>query len=106
MKKEICENQILRSQMLYFDIPDKQVVFKGARVPGSTQMPPMEIKDVEPAVKVYENAPFGEFSILKIPEFTMSQKTKMVNGEWTKTDALAYRQEMFDSLKTDFNVFL
>lgn len=55
MKKEICENQILRSQMLYFDIPDKQVVFKGARVPGSTQMPPMEIKDVEPAVKVYEN---------------------------------------------------
>ena len=26
--------------------------------------------------------------------------------EWTKTDALAYRQEMFDSLKTDFNVSL
>ena len=26
--------------------------------------------------------------------------------EWTKTDALAYRQEMFDSLKNDFNVSL
>ena len=26
--------------------------------------------------------------------------------EWTMTDALAYRQEMFDSLKTDFNVSL
>ena len=55
MKKEICDNQILRSQMLYFDIPDKQIVFKGERIPGSTKMPPMEVADVEPAVKVYEN---------------------------------------------------
>lgn len=55
------------------------------------------IKTKIKSVKVYENAPFGEFSILKIPEFTMSQKTKMVNGEWTKTDEL-------EPILTDYEV--
>ena len=55
------------------------------------------IKTKIKSVKVYENAPFGEFSILKIPEFTMSPKTKMVNGEWTKTDEL-------EPILTDYEV--
>jgi len=64
MKKEILENQILRSQMLFFDPPEKRVVFKGPFPTGqggrrrpmfSGEMPPMEVVDVDPNVKVLEN---------------------------------------------------
>lgn len=56
-----------------------------------------DIKTRIKSVKIYENTPFGEYSILKVKEFTMSQKTKMVNGEWTKTDEL-------EPILTDYEV--
>lgn len=57
------ENQILSSQMVHFDPAVKQTVFKGPRPamgrgrPGSgnVTMPPMEIVDVEPVIKVLDN---------------------------------------------------
>jgi enterochelin esterase-like enzyme len=65
MKKEICENQVLQSQTLLFDPPEKLVVFKepfppadsngSGHSPFSGKMPPMELADAEPCVKVYEN---------------------------------------------------
>lgn len=64
MKKEICENQVLRSQMLFFDPPEKRAVFKGPLPTGtnerrrsmlSGEMPPMEIVDADPNVQVFEN---------------------------------------------------
>jgi len=47
-----------------------------------------DVKTKIKSVKVYEGAPFGLYSILKVKEFTMSPKTKMINGEWVKTDEL------------------
>ena len=38
------------------------------------------------SVKIYENNPFGLYSILKVTEFTMSPKMKNVNGEWIKSE--------------------
>lgn len=66
MKKEICENQILRSQMLFFDPPAKRVVFrtpppvtkaaeKPEDKPSPFKAPPVDIVDVEPAAKVLPN---------------------------------------------------
>ncbi|MGB4465243.1 MAG: alpha/beta hydrolase-fold protein [Eubacteriales bacterium] len=70
IKKEICENQVLRSQMLIFDTPIKRAVFKtppqaqgqGPRPEQRRRgplfgghMPPMEVVPVEPNIKVYEN---------------------------------------------------
>ena len=37
-------------------------------------------------VKVFENNPFGLYSILKIPQFTVKPKKKCVNGEWIDSD--------------------
>ena len=47
-----------------------------------------DIKTRIKSVKVYENAPFGLYSILRIKEFTMSPKTKNVNGEWVPSEEL------------------
>lgn len=65
MKKEICENQALRSQMLLFNPPERRIEFKGPfpamtddaenHSPFSGEMPPMELVDAEPGVKVLEN---------------------------------------------------
>lgn len=61
MSKELYDNQILASQMLHFDPQVKQTVFVGPRgTPGrrngfSGGMPPMEIRDVEPVIKVLDN---------------------------------------------------
>ncbi len=58
MKKEILENQILTSQMLYFDKPLKEVVFTGPRPtprPGSHEMPPMALRDAIKPVELLEN---------------------------------------------------
>ena len=63
MKKEILENQILRSQMLFFDPPETRVVFRTAptteaapkdssEMPSPYKMPPADILDIEPAVTV------------------------------------------------------
>jgi enterochelin esterase-like enzyme len=66
MKKEIRENQVLRAQMLFFDPPDKRVVFKTPptpevaptdekNMPSPFKAPPVDIVDIEPAAKVLEN---------------------------------------------------
>jgi enterochelin esterase-like enzyme len=65
MKKETLSNQVLTTQLLIFDPPEKKAVFKGpppkregldAKNMGfSSLMPKMELADVEPAVKVLEN---------------------------------------------------
>ena len=47
-----------------------------------------DVKTRIKSVKVYENAPFGKYSILKVQNFTMSPKVKNVNGEWVKTEEL------------------
>ena len=46
-------------------------------------------QDIKTRIKkgtVFKNQPFGEYSILKIPEFKESFKHKMINGVWTRTD--------------------
>ena len=45
-----------------------------------------DVKTKIKSVKVYEGAPFGLYSILKVKDFTMTPKTKMVNGEWVKCE--------------------
>lgn len=45
-----------------------------------------DVKTRIKSVKVYTAAPFGLYSILKISNFTMSPKTKNVNGEWVKVE--------------------
>lgn len=45
-----------------------------------------DVKTRIKSVKVYTAAPFGLYSILKISNFTMSPKTKNVNGEWIKVE--------------------
>jgi DNA polymerase III alpha subunit len=47
-----------------------------------------DIKTRIKSVKVYESAPFGEYSILKVKDFTMTPKTKNVNGEWVQSEEL------------------
>lgn len=56
-----------------------------------------DIKTRIKSVKVYENAPFGKYSILKVQSFTMSPKVKNVNGEWVKTEEL-------EPILTDYEV--
>lgn len=65
MKTEMLENQALRAQMLFFDPPERWGTFKrpppGAepngekRSPFEGLMPPMEVVDIEPGVRVLEN---------------------------------------------------
>ena len=58
MKKEILENQVLTSQMLYYDKPLKEVVFTGPRPtprPGSHEMPPMALRDAVKPVEILAN---------------------------------------------------
>lgn len=45
-----------------------------------------EIKTKITSVKIYEKAPFGLYSVLKVKEFTEQFKKKCVNGVWTITD--------------------
>lgn len=45
-----------------------------------------EVKTKIKQGKIYRQNPFGEFSILKIEGFTWDFKSKMVNGEWTKSE--------------------
>ena len=56
-----------------------------------------DVKTRIKSVKVYENAPFGLYSILKVQSFTMSPKVKNVNGEWVKTEEL-------EPILTDYEV--
>lgn len=45
-----------------------------------------DVKTKIKSVKVYEGSPFGLYGILKVKDFTMTPKTKMVNGEWIKCE--------------------
>lgn len=38
--------------------------------------------------KVYRHSPFGEFSILRVDNFTLKPKKKPINGEWVETSEL------------------
>lgn len=38
--------------------------------------------------KIYKLSPFGEFSILRVDNFTLKPKKKPINGEWVETDEL------------------
>jgi len=52
----------------------------------SMRTKPKYIKTKSKTVKVYEGSPFGLYSILKVKDFTMTPKTKCVNGEWVKLE--------------------
>lgn len=47
-----------------------------------------DVKARVKSVKVYENAPFGLYSVLKIKEFTLSNKKKCINGVWQASNEL------------------
>ena len=48
----------------------------------------VEFKSKVTSKKVFQEHAFELFSILKINQFREQQKTKMINGEWVKTDEL------------------
>ena len=45
-----------------------------------------DIKTKVTSVKVYEKAPFGLYSVLKVSDLTPQFKKKNINGVWTVTD--------------------
>ena len=56
-----------------------------------------DIKTKITSVKVYEKAPIGLYSVIKVNEFTPKFKTKNVNGEWVVTDEI-------ENILTDYEV--
>ena len=58
-----------------------------------------EVKTKIKSVKVYEAAPFGLYSVLKVPEFTQSPKVKNIGGEWVKTDEMEDILETYEVVK-------
>lgn len=59
-------------------------------------------KDIKTRIKkgsVFKGQPFGEYSILKIDEFTQSFKSKMINGSWQKTDETENVLEQYEVIK-------
>ena len=58
--------------------------------------------DIKTKIKkgsVFKDQPFGEYSILKINEFTQSYKSKMINGSWQKTDETEDVLEQYEVIK-------
>jgi len=49
--------------------------------------------------KVYKENPFGLYSVLDIRGFTYKNKTKLVDGEWTKTEELEAIVETYEVVK-------
>ena len=49
--------------------------------------------------KFYKENPFGLYSVLDIRGFTYKNKTKLVDGEWTKTDELEAVVETYEVIK-------
>ena len=47
-----------------------------------------DVKTRVTSVKVYQDNPFGEYSILKVDHFDQKYKKKCVNGTWQETDEL------------------
>ena len=49
--------------------------------------------------KIYKENPFGLYSVLDIRGFTYKNKTKLVDGEWTKTEELEAIVEIYEVIK-------
>ena len=49
--------------------------------------------------KVYKENPFGLYSVLDIRGFTYKNKTKLVNGEWAKSEELEAVVETYEVIK-------
>lgn len=49
--------------------------------------------------KTYKENPFGLYSVLDIRGFTYKNKTKLVDGEWTKTEELEAIVETYEVIK-------
>ena len=49
--------------------------------------------------KIYKENPFGLYSVLDIRGFTYKNKTKLVDGEWTKTEELEAIVETYEVIK-------
>lgn len=58
-----------------------------------------EIKTKIKQANIFKKNPFGEFSILKIEDFKMMNKTKLVDGEWTKVDETEPILEEYEVMK-------
>ena len=59
-------------------------------------------EDVKTKIKkstVFKASPFGEYSVLKIPEFTESFKKKCVNDEWVVSDEIEKILEQYEVVK-------
>ena len=85
----------------YYIVTDYKT-FKEARKPYCTLHNLRTGEDVKTkikSVKVYENAPFGLYSILKVNEFTKSPKSKCINGEWVKTEEMEDILEKYEVIK-------
>lgn len=49
--------------------------------------------------KIYKENPFGMYSVLDIRGFTYKNKSKLVDGEWTKTEELEAIVETYEVIK-------
>lgn len=49
--------------------------------------------------KIYKESPFGLFSVLDIKGFTYKNKTKLIDGEWTKSEELEAIVEIYEVVK-------
>ena len=49
--------------------------------------------------KFYKENPFGLYSVLDVRGFTYKNKTKLVEGEWTKTEELEAVVETYEVIK-------
>lgn len=49
--------------------------------------------------KIFKDQPFGQYSILRVSEFTMSNKKKCINGIWQPSDELEPILENYEVIK-------
>lgn len=74
-----------------FYIVTEYKTFKEARKPYCTLHNIKTGEDIKTRVirvKVYEDNPFGEYSVLKVDRFDQKHKKKCVNGTWQETEEL------------------
>lgn len=58
-----------------------------------------EIKTKIKQGRIYKESPFGEHAILRVDKFADSPKSKLINGEWQKTDELEQVLEEYEVVK-------
>ena len=58
-----------------------------------------DIKTRVTSVKIYQDNPFGEYSILKVDSFTKKHKKKCVNGVWQETEELEDILDNYEVIK-------